>query len=146
MRAWLPVVGWAALISIFSSGWFSGEQTGGILLPLLHALLPAASPEHLDALHATIRKGAHVFEYLVLGVLLVRALRHEGLRGTALAATAVLIGVAYAALDETHQAFVPGRTPSTGDVAVDAMGLVAGVGLAIAWIAGAAAPRAILPV
>jgi VanZ family protein len=146
LRAWLPVVGWAALISVFSSGWFSGEHTSGFLLPLLHALLPEASPERLGAIHTAIRKGAHVSEYLVLGVLLVRALRHEGLRGTALATTAVLIGVAYAALDETHQAFVPSRTASPGDVAVDAIGLIAGVGLAFAWVAAPAASRAPRPV
>ena len=83
-------------------------------------------------MHTGIRKAAHVTEYLILALLLVRALRTEGLRGGALAATAVLIGVAYAALDETHQAFVPSRTASPGDVAVDAIGVLAGVGLAVA--------------
>lgn len=132
LRAWLPVAAWAALISLFSSGWFSGEQTGGLLLPLLQALLPGARPDDLQALHAAIRKVAHVVEYLVLAVLLVRALRTEGLAGAALAATALALGVAYAVLDETHQAFVPGRTASPGDVAVDAIGVVAGVGIAVA--------------
>jgi VanZ family protein len=129
LRAWLAVAVWAALISLFSSAWFSGDHTGGLLFPLLQALLPGAGPERVQALHAGIRKSAHVAEYLVLAVLLVRALREEGLRGSALAATAVLLGVGYAALDETHQAFVPSRTASAGDVAVDAIGVVAGVGL-----------------
>jgi VanZ family protein len=132
LRVWLPVVAWAALISLLSSALFSGEHTGVLLLPLLQALFPTAGPEHLQAVHLWIRKGAHVTEYLVLAVLLVRALRTEGLRGGALAAAAMLIGVAYAALDETHQAFVPSRTASAGDVAVDAIGVLAGVGLAVA--------------
>jgi VanZ family protein len=132
LRVWLPVIAWAALISILSSALFSGEHTSGVILPLLQALFPAARPERLLAMHTGIRKAAHLTEYLILALLLVRALRTEGLRGGALAATAVLIGVAYAALDETHQAFVPSRTASPGDVAVDAIGVLAGVGLAIA--------------
>jgi VanZ family protein len=136
LRAWLAVVAWAALISFFSTGWFSGEHTSGVLLPILRAMLPGATPEQLLAVHALIRKGAHVFEYTVLGALLVRALREEGLRGSALLAAAVGLGVAYAALDELHQVFVPSRTPSPHDVVVDAMGVVTGVILAIARRAG----------
>jgi VanZ family protein len=130
LRAWSAVVAWAALISILSSGWFSGAQTGGFLLPLLRGMLPGASPELLAALHAGIRKAAHVVEYSILGALLVRALRQERLGGRALAATALALGIGYAALDELHQAYVPNRTGSPRDVAVDATGVVAGVALA----------------
>ena len=126
LRAWLAVVAWAALISLFSTTWFSGEHTSGVLLPILRVLLPGATPDQLLELHTLIRKGAHVFEYAVLGGLLVRALREEGLRGPALLAAAVGLGVAYAALDEFHQLFVPSRTSSPHDVAVDAMGVVTG--------------------
>jgi VanZ family protein len=129
-RAWIAVAAWAGLISLFSSGLFSGAHTGAVLLPLLHGLFPGASPELLAILHASIRKAAHVVEYLVLGLLLVRALRQEGLRGRALAAAAMALGVGYAALDELHQTFVPSRTPSPRDVAVDALGVTAGVALA----------------
>jgi len=141
-RAWLAVVAWAALISFFSTDWFSGEHTGGVVLPILRALLPGAAPEQLLALHALIRKTAHVVEYTVLGALLVRALREEGLRGPALVAAAVGIGVAFAALDEFHQVFVPSRTPSPRDVAVDATGVVTGVLFMIAQRAGLLSPTA----
>jgi VanZ family protein len=43
-----------------------------------------------------------------------------------LLAAAVGLGVAYAALDEFHQLFVPSRTPSPHDVAVDTMGVLTG--------------------
>lgn len=136
LRAWLAVVAWAALISLFSTAWFSGEHTGGVLLPILRVLLPSATSDQLLAVHALIRKAAHVFEYAVLGGLLVRALREEGLRGPALVAAAVGLGVAYAALDEFHQLFVPSRTSSPHDVAVDATGVVTGALLAMARRAG----------
>jgi len=132
LRAWAAVVTWALLISTFSTRWFSGEQTGNFLLPILHTLLPWAQPEHLDAIHALIRKAAHITEYLVLGVLLVRALREEGLSGLPLVLVAILLGSGWAALDEFHQEFVPSRTASPRDVVVDTSGVCAGVALALA--------------
>src|SRR4029453_2738635 len=135
LRVWLPVIAWAALISILSSALFSGEHTSGVILPLLQALFPAARPERLLAMHTGIRKAAHLTEYLILALLLVRALRTEGLRGGAPPPPGALAGLPSAPLDETHQAFVPSRTASPGDVAVDAIGVLAGAGLA-----GAARP------
>ncbi len=119
------------MITTLSGGLFSGEHTGGFLLPLLRALAPGAAPETLRALHAAIRKGAHVAEYLVLGALLVRALREEGLRGATLAGAALVLGVAWAGLDELRQTFVATRTGSPRDVGVDAAGVLAGVALAV---------------
>ena len=142
LRAWVAVVAWALLISTFSTGWFSGEQTGNLLLPILRALLPWAQPEHLDAIHAVIRKAAHVVEYLVLGILLVRALREEGLASLPLALVAILLGSGWAALDEFHQEFVPSRTASPRDVAVDTSGVCAGVALALARRRHVLAPSA----
>ena len=62
-RAWIAVAVWAGLISVFSSGLFSGSHTGGVLLPVLRALFPGASSEVLALLHASIRKMAHFVEY-----------------------------------------------------------------------------------
>jgi VanZ family protein len=66
-----------------------------------------------------LRKGAHIAEYAVLGMLLLRAL------GSALPAFA--IGVAYAVTDEIHQHFVHGRHSSPFDVAFDACGVALGL-------------------
>jgi len=38
----------------------------------------------------------------------------------------ILLGLLYAASDEWHQSFIPGRYPSTGDFLADAVGLVSG--------------------
>src|SRR5512145_2052299 len=75
LARWAPVVLWALLISLLSTGWFTGERTGSFLLPLLRTLFPAASLTTLAAIHHGMRKLAHVLEYLVLSVLLSRALR-----------------------------------------------------------------------
>jgi VanZ family protein len=133
LRRWLPAIAWAALISIFSTGWFSADRTAALLLPLLAALFPHARPAQLRALHHAIRKLAHFSEYLVLSVLLYRALR-GGRRWDARAA-AIALGVAavYAVGDEFHQLFVPGRTAAATDCLIDMSGAAAGQGLLAAW-------------
>ncbi len=125
-RRWLPALAWAGLISFFSTGWFTGDRTGAILLPLLAAIFPHARPEELHAWHMLIRKLAHFTEYLVLSVFLYQAL-HDGPRWrfrTALAALAV--AAAYSAADELHQTFVMGRSGAAGDSLVDITGAAAG--------------------
>jgi len=99
VRAWLPVVFWAAVIFAFSSVPDLGTGLGGWDLVL--------------------RKLAHAGEYAVLGALLVRA--------TGRAGTAFGLGLLYAVSDEVHQLFVPGRHGSPIDVAIDAAGVALGI-------------------
>jgi VanZ family protein len=68
-----------------------------------------------------LRKCAHMTEYAILAVLLLRALGRE--------LPAFALGAAYAASDELHQHFVRGRHASPVDVAIDAVGLL--IGLAV---------------
>lgn len=123
---WLAVVLWASVIFLFSTDRFSHERTTGFFLPLLGWLFPGARPADLRAIHAVLRKLAHFSEYLVLGVLLYRALPVG--RGGALgrAGLALALAAAYAVTDELHQGFVPGRTPSATDFLIDVSGAAAG--------------------
>jgi VanZ family protein len=100
---WLPVFVWAAVIFTFSS-------------------IPSLSTG-LGTWDTILRKGAHLTEYAVLGGLLYRALGREPL--------ALAVGIAYAATDELHQYFVPGRHASPVDVAIDAVGVAAGM---LVWL------------
>ena len=100
---WLPVFVWAAVIFTFSS-------------------IPSLSTG-LGTWDTILRKGAHLTEYAVLGALLYRALGREPL--------ALAVGIAYAATDELHQYFVPGRHASPVDVAIDAVGVAAGM---LVWL------------
>jgi VanZ family protein len=103
---WLPPLVWLAIIFAFSS-----RHGGG----------------HLPAAEVAGRKLAHVTEYLILTLLLLRALRRSEL---ALALpVAIAAALAYAASDEWHQSFVPGRTATPRDVAID------GIGIALAALA-----------
>src|SRR2546421_4449601 len=103
LTVWLPVVAWAAVIFTLSS-------------------IPSLSTG-LGTWDTVLRKGAHLTEYAVLGALLYRALGREPL--------ALAAGLAYAATDELHQHFVHGRHASPVDVAIDAVGVAAGV---LVWL------------
>ena len=99
LSVWLPVVLWAAVIFGLSS------------IPSLHS--------GLGTWDLVLRKVAHMTEFAILGVLLLRALGRE--------TVALMAGVAYAVTDEVHQHFVEGRYASPIDVLIDAAGVVIGV-------------------
>jgi len=124
---------WAAVIFTFSTDTFSSEHTQGILVGILHTLLPFLSQETLFALHNFIRKCAHVGEYFVLGVLLFRAVRtpRESWQWR-WAFLAILIAAFYASSDEMHQIFVPSRGASIWDALLDTGG--ASVAQFVVWM------------
>ena len=126
---WLPVVAWAGVIWTLSSGSFSGERTGTVILPLLSTLFPHATPGQLDAVHQGIRKLAHFAEYLILSVLLYRALDVEPRGSLRAAVLALVLSGLYAGSDELHQWFVPGRGARVSDCLIDVSGAAAGQGL-----------------
>jgi VanZ family protein len=124
---------WAALISSFSTGWFSAEQTGGFLIPFLAFLFPEATPAQLRAAHVAVRKLAHFGEYLVLSVLLYRALAPGDGWSPRAAGVALALAALYGAADELHQGLLPSRTGSVADTVIDFSGALAGQGLVAAW-------------
>ena len=113
---WLPVLAWGVVIFSMSTSTFSALNTSRFIEPMLTWLFPLASKETITVLHALVRKSAHFTEYGVLFWLLLRG-PMAGRPYTALA-----VCVAYALLDEGHQVFVQGRTPSLYDVALDSTG------------------------
>jgi VanZ family protein len=126
LKRWWPALVWAVVISGLSTGSFTSENTSHYIVPFLHWLLPDASPRTLEILHHVIRKCAHFTEYFILSLLILRGIRADE-KGWHLrwALVTVLIVAGYAALDEYHQSFVPGRGPAVADVLLDASGGIA---------------------
>ena len=122
---WIPAILVATLISLFSTHYFSSQQTGRVIIPMLHWLLPTASPRMLHLMHVGIRKMAHVTEFGLFSVAVFHGIRggRFGWRFSWALATLV-IAVTYAGLDEWHQSFVPLREARPRDVAIDALGAV----------------------
>jgi len=119
-----PVVLWMVFISIFSTAGFSSVNTSRFIGPILLWLFPNISEARLASIQFLIRKAGHVTEYAILAFFLRRALvtssklfiqRHWF-------ELALLIIVCYALLDEFHQSFVPSRTASIYDSAIDVIG------------------------
>ena len=67
------------------------------------------------------RKLVHAAEYALLCALWWRALRPAAPPRVALVAS-LAVSIAYAASDEIHQSFIPGRTATPIDVFIDAAG------------------------
>jgi VanZ family protein len=129
---WWPALAWAAVMFSFSTGAFSTANTGRVILPILRWMFPSASAAALAEMHFLIRKCGHFTEYFVLSLLLLRGLRagqRETRLGWALLAIAIVAG--YAALDELHQSFVPGRGGlEISDIVLDTISGAAAQGIA----------------
>src|SRR5262245_2764501 len=122
LASWLPPLAWMAVIAWFSTGSWSAEHTGGLLLTVARTLAPWLTPRDLVALNHLVRKLAHLTVYGILATLWWRALVREGWAPSRAGWTALAVSLAWATLDETHQALEPSRTGSAVDVAIDGLG------------------------
>ena len=107
LAAWLPAIVVAAIIFALSAQ------------PHLHVTE--------GALDLVLRKCAHLTVYGLLAMACVRGLAHHGLGQRAQLFGGGAIALAYAISDEFHQTFVPGRSGAPRDVAIDLVGIVAGL-------------------
>jgi VanZ family protein len=127
LKSWLPVALWMAFIFIGSTDLMSAEHTSRYLTPLLLWLKPDISLDTIAQIHFLVRKIAHLTEYAILAILLMRALCE---RATSLwrgAAVVLIVAVLFALADEYHQSFVASRTSSLGDAAIDSAGVLLGI-------------------
>lgn len=125
---WLAIFGWIAIF--YTLNQHSGGQIGDIsatitnhLRHILQTVFPSLTHDANTSYHL-IRKSAHFFEYMLLGILILHALRYRLLSG---AVIAVFISAFYAMTDEFHQLFVPGRGGEIRDVMIDSLGALTGV-------------------
>lgn len=73
-----------------------------------------------------IRKSAHIFEYFVLGILMLNVLRYYCKPSFKLVILSAMLCILYACTDEIHQLFVPARTGKIIDVFIDSIGIILG--------------------
>jgi VanZ family protein len=132
-RYWLPLLAWTAMIFMASTDVFSAPHTESVIQTIIAAIIGHPLPPEKFPLHFVIRKLAHLTEYAILGALAFRAVRAEERGWSARSATiAIAIAFLIAASDEFHQSFVPSRTPSPVDVAIDTVGAAIAQGI-IRW-------------
>jgi VanZ family protein len=79
-------------------------------------------------------KALHFLEYAGLAVFLVRAFRGEGIAFRHAFVAAAGVASLYAASDEIHQIWVPGRDAAVRDWLAGSLGAIGGAGLYVAAV------------
>ena len=130
---WLPATLWYSLIWLLSSQ--PAEQSTVVSSAVTENVLVAGGSDYSTAQTAVqdsintllsffVRKGAHMFLFFILAILvwsaLVQLIRHRPRRAVAVAALSILLAVS----DELHQKMVPGRSGELRDVLVDTAGVL----------------------
>ena len=135
-----PTIAWgAALVCWVAFIWghslVPGPQSTGesdAVASLLVGAIPLVGGLDQDVLTLVIRKGAHLGEYAVLGLLLCGLVRSRRRTrpgsSVALAALVALVPV----VDEGIQLLVPGRSGQLSDVLIDLSGMVIGAAVLLA--------------
>jgi VanZ family protein len=119
-----PLILWILFISFASTAELSAANTSTFLRPLLLWFYPTLSESQVAAIHFLLRKLGHFTEYAVLAFLARRAFitSSRALLRQHWFQLGLLLIVIYGLLDEFHQSFVPSRTASVYDSAVDIAG------------------------
>lgn len=121
---WVFVISWMILIFLFSHqpGDVSNENNKLViyLFNLLGFDLDSMLGEFSDFI---IRKLAHLTEYFILYLLIIRSMNYEKFKYENLYIALIYVFL-YAASDEVHQAFIPNRGPAFKDVLIDTSGAI----------------------
>jgi VanZ family protein len=132
LSAWWPVVAGITVIAVESTQYFGADRTSHPLRILFEALFGPVSNIRWEQIHHYIRKSGHFLGYGALGLTWLRAWWMTLSRfrffldvGLAIAGTALV-----ASGDEWHQTFLPNRTGTPWDVALDCCGA-----LVMQWVA-----------
>ena len=139
LRAWIPALIWLGVIAIESTSALSAENTSRFLYPLLHFLF-GLDRLRVHTWHLLLRKGGHVFGYGFLSFLLFRAWRttirvaNHPRWSIVWSGVALLMTALVGSLDEWHQSFLPSRTGTVRDVALDSVACLTAQVLLFFWL------------
>ena len=118
---------WMALIFTLSNySAVESSSQSGLITTLLSKILKI---NNIEILEVIIRKSAHLFEYILLGILTINFLKDYKINK--LIFISIFIGSIYACTDEIHQLFIPGRSCQISDIFIDSIGVSIGVFLYI---------------
>lgn len=131
---WLIItVVWMAVIFCFSAqpadvstdtSLHVGIAIGHMIVPGFSEMLKEEQIDYAEKIEFPVRKMAHATEYAILGCLLTNLCRSLSMKKAYM--WSWLMGSAYAATDEFHQLFVPGRSGQMTDVMIDSVGCLTG--------------------
>lgn len=106
-----------------------GRMAGGLFIKDFNSWTPERQEQFAEKIDHAVRKSAHATEYALLGFLAAGMYSVYGKKGRRLYIMAAGTGFLYAASDEFHQLFVPGRSGQISDVLLDSCGAAVGAAL-----------------
>ena len=135
--SWLAVILWLVLIFILSAQpVLKSNGLSKSIAEKVIKIIKKISPDKnisLGRFNHYLRKTAHFFSYMVLGILMMNVLKMMKVEGVKRIVLALVICVLCAMLDEFHQLFVPGRGAQVKDVIIDTAGAIVGIGVCGIW-------------
>jgi VanZ family protein len=129
--SWAVVIFWMAVIFSLSSQ--AAEQSDQLSMEIAEIITQVAEKAvpandiEVVSFNRFVRKNAHFIAYLVLGLLVINAMRCSGFCGYKSVFLALFLCVIYAISDEIHQLYVPGRGCQVKDIIIDSTGVAAGI-------------------
>ncbi len=128
-KYWIPAIIWIIVIFSFSyqPAVQSSELSRGVtdfFYRIITFFLPALELS-MSEFHSFIRKTAHFFIYLILGLLTYFSSKKSQVPKPALVAFTVCFIIAI--IDESFQEFRPGRSGQVSDVVLDSAGSFTGI-------------------
>ena len=129
---WMAVIFWFSAQEAQASSDLSGgfiERLLSLLLKDFDAMDETSRLAMIDSLQTLVRKCAHMGVYAVLGVFVILFMSTFPVGSARQFIIALALCVTYAASDEIHQYFVPGRSCEIRDVCIDSLGSLVGITL-----------------
>jgi len=139
---WVPVILMAGTIFGFSKQ--DGDESQGLSNRVAQVIVNAAddvdiievddsnNDYYVSILQVPIRKGAHMTEYAIFGLLILLALYVDDAFYRLRYIISYIGATAFAITDEIHQLYVPGRSGKVTDVIIDSIGCL--IGLLICYL------------
>ena len=125
------LIAWALVIFYLSSeGSDASSGRSDVIVQTVQSW--GVSTAGTDFMTFLVRKSAHIIAYFIFGGLAYNVIRHYKLPVRRALLTSGAIVLVYAASDEFHQLFVPGRSGEVRDVLIDTTAGV--VGVVVAYI------------
>ena len=120
----VAIVGWLVFLFLNSSeGYADSNMRSYYFLKKLNI----NNGEITYETNVLIRKLAHLFEFMVLAIILIIIFKLFSFRKSTLCTTTLFLIILIGTLDEFYQSFIPGRSSLVSDVLIDTLGGVLAV-------------------
>jgi VanZ family protein len=102
-----------------------------MVLIFVASATPGDEVPEFGSIDLLIKKGGHMTGYALLAAACFLAVYVDTKNVKRSAILSLCLAIVYAAADEYHQSFIPGRSPSVMDVGIDTAGAIVGLAIVV---------------